>query len=103
MVSFNFFVATVVFGFIGGVPIAIKYYNLGNPREVQIFQEVQILFVLMAFVYWYLLFPFCVVAAYGYNHLIFLNTKFKKAIYSLACSITIPIIFYGIGISLYYK
>jgi len=95
--AFIYFVSSVIFGLIAGVPIATKYYALNIPHEVNA------LFVLMAFGYSYILFPLCVVAAYGYNHLAFLNKRYNRIIYAIICSVLIPVVFYGVGINLYYN
>ena len=76
--------------------MAVKYYNLGNPNEVDQ------LFALMLFGYFYISIPLCVMCALG---LTLVRKKLSitlNASYIFLCIIFVPIVFYGVGVSNYY-
>ena len=90
-------ITTFVIGIYVGAPIAVNYYNLTLPNEVVK------LFVLMTFGYFYWLIPLCYMCAEGLK---LVRKKFNmliSTVYVLLCIILVPIIFYGIGISNYYR
>lgn len=92
-----FYISSMVIGIFVGSPLAAKYYRL------TISTEVDQLFFLMPIVYFFLSLPLCIAAAAGINHPRFSGRKYLKLIYIGLCTVLVPIVFYGIGVSLYYR
>jgi len=91
------FAGTVFIGIYLGAPIAVSYYSLSYPSEVQR------LFALMPFVYFYLLIPLCLVGVVGLRIIRVRSTRLVSAAYVFLCFIAVPAVFYGIGVSNYYR
>jgi len=92
-----FYISTVVIGIFVGAPIATKYYNLTIPNEVGE------LFFLLPITNFFLMLPICMLAAVGSQHKYLSGKKYLKIMYFALCSFMVPLVFYGVTVSLYYK
>lgn len=92
-----FYLSLIMIGVCVGSPLAAEYYHLN------IATEVDELFFLMPVMYFFLSIPLCVFAAAGLNHPRLNDKKHLRLIYIVLCTIFLPTIFYGIGVSLYYR
>ena len=90
------FVTTLVLGIYVGSPIANSYYKLGIPTEVDQ------LFALMPFGYFYLFFPLCFACVLGLKKVRKRSSKLMNMSYVLFCVLVVPVIFYGLAVTNYY-
>ena len=90
------FVSTLFIGIYVGSPIAVDYYNLSIPTEVDQ------LFALMPFVYFYLSIPLCLLCAWGLKLVRKRGSNALSVSYIFICILLVPVIFYGVGVTNYY-
>lgn len=90
------YISTLTIGVYIGSPLAVSYYDLGSPTEVDQ------LFFLTTLIFSYLLIPLCILCACGLMLVRKKQRKILNALYVFLCIIFIPIIFYGLAISDYY-
>lgn len=90
------FATTLVLGIYVGSPIAISYYKLGIPTEVDQ------LFAVMPFGYSYSFIPLCFACAWGLKKVREKSSKLMNMLYVLFCVLLVPIIFYGVAVTNYY-
>jgi hypothetical protein len=96
IVSFVVFISMLPLGMYVGTPIAVQVYNLTIPTEVQE------LFILMPFVYFFASVPLCLLSGYCFRYVAVKRSITLNASYILFCMVTVSTIFYGIGVSSYY-
>ena len=96
IVSCVVFILMILWGIYVGAPIAIQKYGL------TIHVEVKILFLLMPFVYFFGSLPLCFASGYCFKFVSSKGNSVLNVFYVLISSIFAAVIFYGVGVSLYY-
>ncbi len=91
------YAATVFYGLVFGVPIAIQIFDL------TIETEVGELFVVTAVLYSFILLPILFFASLFFSIIVRQHNMYRRVLYVLAVPALISAIFYGISISMYYK
>jgi len=90
------YISSVLLGIYVGAPIAVDYYELTIPSEVDE------LFALLAIYHGYYLFGLCLIATFGYKYIRLRKILILNLGYLILSIFLVPMIFYGIEVSNYY-
>ena len=96
LIGLAVFISTIIIGMYVGAPIAIKVYDLTIPSEVQA------LFMLMPFVYFFASIPLCFLSGFCFRYIAIKKNYRLNVAYTLLCIVLVPTVFYGIGVAHYY-
>jgi len=90
------YISSVILGIYIGSPIAVAYYKLTIPVEVDE------LFGLIAIYHWYYLVGLSLLATLGFKYIRSKKNLSFSLIYLILSILLVPVIFYGIEVSNYY-